>query len=780
MTHRFRKFISFFMPVLMLMTMMAGTAQAALLDFGPIVPEVVGSTPPNIRAGFPAWFRDTNRVPLQLCLEEVPGCLFAAVDRPDLTKPLAFPNIPDELFYYSATATIGNQLLFAGVEMNFADNGDGTYDQVGFVRVRIRIDSTVAGNYIVTTPWKQYFFTVDQATIDANAGRRVINATEDIGLGPDGVFDGVLAGTINTYAYSQGAPFGAAPNLYLGDNTPRPLVGSTFTDPVTQQPANIFRIQGPPGFTTVSTNLFAVTGKLYLDPIPTPLTINKLTYARDVAGVQVSAFATTQAMSNQVNGALAFPLNFALTNVPSVLQLSGTGLPSQVLTTNNPADGKFFVNTGGFAFQGNLPANATVTNTADTPNTVKTPPLVDEVKITNATYNKLTSTLTISAQSLDTVANPTLSAFMPGSVNTLGTLSNGQLTVTFPVTDNSGPQPKTYNIPTETITVKSAIGGETTVPVITFSAAQNPPNAAPTQIAPQGIDIALSPNYTFTAIPGATGYKVYVFNNTANAGFDTGFITPTAAGCPQDIGICSIPQVTPLVAGNSYTWIVAAENAVGLGPWSGYKNFTALTVPAVPSSISPTGTANTTPTYAFNAVTGATGYQVYLFNNNTGTGVATSIITPTEAGCSTGTGICRISQVAPLTIGNNYTWIVSAQNAAGQGPWSSYLSFVPVAQPTAPNSISPSGTASTTPIYTFNAVAGATGYQVYVFDNTSGTGVAGSFITPALAGCAAGTGTCSILQATPLIPGNSYTWIVSAQNAAGQGAWSGYLNFTAQ
>ena len=376
---RLRKCLGLFLPVLMLMAIMAGTAQAALLDFGPIVPEEVGSTPPNLRTGFPAWFRDSNRVPLQLCLEEVPGCLFAAVDRPDLTQPLAFPNVPDELFYYSATALIpnanaqlGDHLLFAGVEMNFADNGDGTYEQVGFARVRIRIDSTVAGNYTVTTPWKQYSFNVTQATIDANAGIKVINATEDIGLGPDGDFNGVLSGSIGPYVYSQGAPFVTATGSYLGDDTPRTVVGSTFPDPGNPgQMANIFRIEGPPGFTTVSTNLFGITGKLYADPTPTPLTVDKLTYIRDSSGVKVSSFATTQALSNQTNPAAAFPLNFALTGAKSALEVTGTGIPTHSMTTNSPEDGQFFSSSSAFAFEG-LPSNATVTvtNTADIKNDI--------------------------------------------------------------------------------------------------------------------------------------------------------------------------------------------------------------------------------------------------------------------------------------------------------------------------------------------------------------------------------------------------------------------------
>jgi len=511
---KFRRLFAFFLPLLLLTALLAGTAQAALLDFGPIVPEVVGSIPPNIRAGFPAWFRDANRVPLSLCLEEVPGCLFAAVDRPDLTKPLAFPNIPDELFYYSATATIGQQLLFAGVEMNFFDNGDGTYEQVGFSRVRIRIDASVAGKYTITTPWKQYFFNVDQATIDANAGRRVINATEDIGLGPDGVFTGVLGGTIGPYVYSQGAPFGTAPNLFIGTGAALPVVGSTFTDPVTGQPANIFRVEGPPGFTTVSTNQFAITGKLYLDPIPTPITVDKAVYSRNEAATekQVNVFATTNALSNQTNPAATFPLNFALNGTPSALQVAGTDIPTQSLTTNDPADGKFFATSGILPDTGNLPATITVTNVNDIPATTANVPLVDEVVITKASYNPLNNTLLIAASSSDKVANPALQAFMPGMTAPLGTLSNGQLSVTLPVNDNSGPQPKTFTIPTSTITVTSAEGGTATSPVTTFRQADSytiTAAAAPNgSISPAGATVlAPNTNQTYTITPN-TGFTV--------------------------------------------------------------------------------------------------------------------------------------------------------------------------------------------------------------------------------------------------------------------------------
>jgi hypothetical protein len=600
---KIKQFFKALLPVLMVFTFLTGSAGAALLDFGPIVPEVVGSTSPNIGHGFPAWFRDTNRVPLQMCLEEVPGCLFAAADRPDPLAPARFPdNLPDELFYYSATALIGQQLLFAGVEMNFTDNGDGTYEQVGFARVRIRLDTTVAGDYTVTTPWKQYFFTVDQATIDANNGLKVVNATEDIGLGHDGDFTGVLLGNIGPYVYSQGAPFGTAPNLYLGDNTPRAVQGSTFIDPLTGQPANVFRIEGPPGFTTVSTNLFAITGKLYPDPIATPLTVDKLTYTLDNAGMQVNAFATTQAISNQKVGGASFPGRFALTNVPSSLQLTGVGIPQQTLATNNPADGKFFTVSDLFAAPGILPANVTVTNIADSPATSMVASLVDEVVINGAVYNPSAKILSISATSYDIVNNPGLSAFIAGTEVQLGTFANGQqLDVgPFPVTIDG----ITYNIPPLNVTVKSAKLGSATAPVsvyvpqvipatgadltpgvaspqkpgtaITFTAAATGGDAGPyeyrffwrppnTATYTEGRAFSTDPNWTWdTAALGLPAGTYSILVRTRHVGSSLGFeairtISYTLADPAPATDAYLIPVVaSPQAIGSAITFIAAA------------------------------------------------------------------------------------------------------------------------------------------------------------------------------------------------------------------------------
>lgn len=569
--------------VLTLAVLLTGSAQARLLDFGPPVPEVVGSAAPNMGHGFPAWFRDSNRVPLQLCQEEVAGCFFLQADAPNPAQPVVFPtNVPDELFYYSAEATIGDQLLFAGIEMNFADNGDGTYEQVGFARIRIRIDSTVAGDYVVTTPWKQFFFTVTQATIDATGGRRVINATEDAGLGPDGNFTGIITtGNVDPFVYSQGAPFVTATGSFLGDNTPRPVLGSKFTDPVTGQPANIFRIEGPPGFTTVSTNLFAVTGKIYdIAPVPTPLTVDKMTYIRDAQGLQFSAFATTQPVSNQVNSGLPFPQNFALTGALSALEVAGNDLPTLPMVTNNPEDGKFFVNSGIIADPGTLPDTVTVTNTADTPVTTEVADLVDQIVISEAVYTPATRTLRVTAASGDLVTPPDLEMLFPEEPVPAAISPSGQatFTVTFPLTLGA----KTYEIPPPFVNVVSSLGGVATSAVsiatpqtqFAITAAAGPNGS----ISPAGNTNVNSGDSQIYIITPNTGYvidtlivdgiavpasPVYTFSNVTAPHYINAYFAPSSAvlinSAAGPNGSISPLGATPVVEGVNQTYTITPE-----------------------------------------------------------------------------------------------------------------------------------------------------------------------------------------------------------------------------
>jgi hypothetical protein len=92
---RLKRFFGLLPALVTLLSLPAGNTQAALLDVGPTVPQVINSTEPNVGHGFPLWYRDTNRVPLQLCLDKSGMCLTA---EPNTAAPFSFPgNLGDEL-----------------------------------------------------------------------------------------------------------------------------------------------------------------------------------------------------------------------------------------------------------------------------------------------------------------------------------------------------------------------------------------------------------------------------------------------------------------------------------------------------------------------------------------------------------------------------------------------------------------------------------------------------------------------------------------------------------
>jgi hypothetical protein len=81
----------------------------------------------------------------------------------------------------------------------------------------------------------------------------------------------------------------------------------------------------------------------------------------------------------------------------------------------------------------------------------------------------------------------------------------------------------------------------------------------------------------------------------------------------------------------------------------------------------------------------------------------------------------------------------------------------------------------TTPTYTWDAVAGATAYQLWVNDRT-GNRLKRWYRAAAL-GCVAGTGRCQITPDVPLADGPG-RWRVRARNAEGNGLWSAFRRFT--
>lgn len=553
------------LTVCFMLAAFCSTAGAALLDVGP------ADLPSPPGHGFSAWYRDLNRVPLEPCLSltQLPGggaCILLA-DPGDVYNPAlpaVYPtNFPSEMFYFIADATIN---VPAGV-IKYRAALEGAFgtsvavgDRITFARIRISADLPAAGTYKFTHPYG-----VETLVADA-PGKRAIVMTRDIGIG---AFTGALTGDLGPWLIASGFPQSVGTETFIGDpNVPSTVTGSPLG-------TNLFRVDAPAGVnldgaggTRVTTNLFTVAGKVSTSGLGTPLTVDRATYTRDAINAQVEVFATTQPIANVTTGLPPNP--FALLGIPSALEFADVTatVPRTVMTTNNLPDGKFFAASASFPTPATMPGIIRVTNTADIPPTSVDVPLVDEVVITETSFDPATKVLKVAAYTGDKVDLPALTVVMlDGQLEVpLGSIDGitGQLSVPFPVTKTL-PAPngtKTYNIPPESVTVRSANGGSAT-DVVT-----SPQNTLPVAV-----------NDAARVLPGGSVVINVAVNDTAG-----GAVVPTTVSI---VGA----GVTPPTKGtlfNNGDGTITYTNTAGTGtdtftytiqgPTGTVSNFAAVTV----------------------------------------------------------------------------------------------------------------------------------------------------------------------------------------------------------
>lgn len=380
----------------------AATAALLLVGAAPPSHAVLNAVDPGpyvaANGFFPAWYQDTNGVALDLCLSTAAsanGPMCVLLPNPgifDDTLPIVFPtNFPDEAFWFTADASIDDGAVVldygSAIEAAFGGGVPLAGDQISFARIRIRADlpaSAPAGTYTVTHPYGVEVF----ADIPAGGGPRIISMTRDVGIGAPGDFTGALAGDIGPFLRGLNGPYVAGGETFIGDpNIFEEVAGSPFG-------TNLVRIEGPDGFATRQTTLFAVSGKISTVVLPTPLVVERTTYSRMPDGQGgVVAQQDVFAMAPPTSGSVRF--------------VDTDGVTVQMADAD--ADGAWFAQSA--ASPTALPVDITV-RAVNLPSalTTKTSPLVDLVTVTRAEYSLGTGTLTVEAASSDELDNPVLTA----------------------------------------------------------------------------------------------------------------------------------------------------------------------------------------------------------------------------------------------------------------------------------------------------------------------------------------------------------------------------------
>ncbi|MFL5261689.1 MAG: Ig-like domain-containing protein, partial [Anaeromyxobacteraceae bacterium] len=441
---------------------LASAAQADLNRMGPVA---LPSPPQN---GFPAWYQDLSGTVLDICLPNAvdPGglqqtaCLLTGAGLP--TPPYVFPsNYPDEIFYVRGVSTMATSaakraVLVLALESAFSGAAPAPGGQIVFTRIRVTAGVPFNGTYTVNHPYGSETF----PDVVAGVGNRDITFSEDIGIGAPGDFTGALTSRVGPFlqpAAVSGGP--ASPlitlngNQFLGD-------GATLTS-ITGAPfANWFEICGPfdgPGNVDrcIREPLFALTGKLHdfvASPIGSPLTINHATYARDAAGTQAQVDVSANAIPGIGQGAAK--LTAAAAGVSPVLMRGPT----------TPTLGDFY-GQGIPVPATSIPPVITVTNSGDAPPSSATRHIVDEVQVTQATWDPAgAGTLTVVATSSDKFATGLPAATpalridgFPTATQIPGGIAGDPSSVTFTVTP--------VLIPPPSLTVSSSAGGQGFSPV---------------------------------------------------------------------------------------------------------------------------------------------------------------------------------------------------------------------------------------------------------------------------------------------------------------------------
>jgi len=193
-----------------------------------------------------------------------------------------------------------------------------------------------------------------------------------------------------------------------------------------------------------------------------------------------------------------------------------------------------------------------------------------------------------------------------------------------------------------------------------------------TLVSPSGSISSTTPTFRWDEVPGALWYHLYVNDSTGNK--INQWYRDEEAGCPPGTGHCTVSPSVELALGSGQWW-VRAWNGAGYGDWSlpGMSFSVDVSPPGQATLLSPSGTiTDTTPSYEWDAVAGATWYHLYV-NDSTGNRI-NQWYKAMDLHCPRSPALCRITLDRVLAFGNGQWWVRTG-NAAGYGDWSSGMAF---------------------------------------------------------------------------------------------------------
>jgi len=382
-------------------------------------------------------------------------------------------------------------------------------------------------------------------------------------------------------------------------------------------------------------------------------------------------------------------------------------------------------------------------------------------------------------------------ATVPGApTNVVATPGNTQALVTWTAPANGGSSITSYTI---TASNQGEVGGSQVSMTVTGSPpATNATFTGLTNGSPYAFSIAASnsvgtgPQSTLSNVvtPGTLpGVPTNVTATGANSSASVSWTAPPNGGDPLTsytitpfVGSAaqvpttvsgSPPTTTVTVAvnnGTTYTFQVAATNAIGTGPASAPSNAvtpTGPTTPAAPAGVSAAPGDSSASVSWVAPADGGSSIKSYSVTPFVGTTAQPSTVVP-------GSPPATSTIVSGLTNGTTYTFVVSATNAIGSGPASSASGPVtPGPLPGAPTNVSAlPGNGSATVFWTAPTTGGG-GITSYTISPFVGS-------TPQPSTTASGSAVSATV--TGLTNLTTYTFRVSATNPIGAGSLSSPSN----